>query len=200
MKKMMRRALIGAALTATAFCYGQQAEKKASETRPSTDQTAVAELPQEERSLQLTFTVQELDGNGKILNSRRFDTMVLANSPKGAGMSSIRAGAKVPVQTGGAGSFTYMEIGANFDVNRARIVKGNRLAMGVSSEISSFDATAGSESQPRAVHQNRWQGDVEIPIGGHKVIFSSDDLSSKKVMQIDLAVTPVVERANGTGK
>lgn len=191
METIMRRALVGVVLTATALCYGQQPESKAPEAKPSAGQTAVqAETAQDERSFQLAFTARELDPSGKILNSRRFDTMVLANSPRGAGMSNIRTGAKIPVPTGGAVSFTYMDIGANFDVNRARIVKGNNLAMQVSAEISSFDASPGSETQPRAIHQNRWQGDVEVPIGGHKVIFSSDDLSSKKVMQIELAVTP----------
>ena len=116
----------------------------------------------------------------------------MVSSSKGGG-SSIRTGAKIPVSTGGSGNFTYMDVGANFDVNRVRVVKGNRLAMGVTADISSFDPSANTEGRP-TIRQNRWMADVEIPIGGRKVIFGSDDLSSKKGLQIELAVTPVVER------
>jgi len=60
----------------------------------------------------------------------------------------------------------------------------------VSAEISGADTAAGDSSK-MPIRQNRWMGDVEIPIGGRKVIFSSDDLSSKKTLQIELAVVPV---------
>jgi hypothetical protein len=195
MEKTIRRVLLCAVMTTTVLCYGQKAEDKGKPDAPEgeTQTTQVAtqtEAPQQERSFQLTFTARELDANGKILNSRRFETMTSIGSLKAGGVTLIRAGAKIPVASGGT-NFTYVDIGADFDVGQPRIVKQNQLAMRVSVEISSIDNPTGSETQPRTIHQNRWQGDVEVPIGGHKVIFSSDDLSSTKVMQIELAVTPV---------
>jgi hypothetical protein len=195
MEKTIRRVLLCAVMTTTALGYGQQAEDNGRPDAPEgktqiTKPAGQTEAPQQERSFQLTFTSRELDANGKVVNSRRFETMTTIGSLKAGGVTLIRAGAKIPVAAGGT-SFTYVDIGANFDVGQPRIVKGNQLAMRVSAEISSIDNPTGSETQPRAIHQNRWQGDVEVPIGGRKVIFSSDDLSSKKAMEIELAVTPV---------
>lgn len=195
MGKTIRRVLLCAVMTTTALSYGQQKEDNGRPDAPEgkaqiTKPAGETEAPQQERSFQLTFTLRELDANGKALNSRRFETMTSIGSLKAGGVTLIRAGAKIPVAAGGT-NFTYVDIGANFDVGQTRIVKGNQLAMRVSAEISSIDNPTGSETQPRVIHQNRWQGDVEVPIGGHKVIFSSDDLSSKKVMEIELTVIPV---------
>lgn len=168
--------------------YAQSADKKAvTSAQNGPAQETNADAAQEERNFQLTFTARELDENGKVINTRRYDTM-LSVGPRG-GSSNIRTGAKVPLPTSPTSSqFTYMDVGANFDVNRPRIVKGNRLALLVTAEISSFDSPDSVEGKPRTIHQNRWTGDVEIPIGGRKVIFSADDLSSRKSMQIELSV------------
>lgn len=188
----MRRVLMCAVLAVAASCYGQQAEDKSKPDPPETKtQSVQAEAPQVERSFQLIFVVQEVNESGKIVNSRRYDTMATVGSPKGGG-GSIRAGARVPIKTGGGATpmFTYVEMGANFDANNPHIIQDNHLALQVTAEISSFDTETPFEGEPR-IRQNRWTGNVEVPIGGHKIIFSSDDLSSKKKMQIELTVTPV---------
>ncbi|WP_157466533.1 hypothetical protein [Edaphobacter aggregans] len=193
MRQAMRWMAMAAILATAVQGRGQSAGKGAetpSQLAPA-QPVAQSEPAQDERGFQLTFTARELDENGKVVNARKYDTMTTTESSKWGGTSNIRAGARVPISTG-ANSFTYLDLGANFDVSRVRIVKGNRLAMQVSAEISSFDATR-TEANP-TIQQNRWGGDVEVPIGGRKVIFSSDDLSSKKTLQIELAVTPVVER------
>jgi hypothetical protein len=191
----MRGALICVVLATAALCYGQQSESKrkseAAEAKAAQVAVEQTEAPQEERSFQLTFVARELDESGKVVNSRKFDTMVTTGW-KGAS-SSIRNGMKTPVPSGGNGAipqFQYVDIGANFDVSRPRIVKSNRLAMQVTAEISNADQP-NEKGGPPSIRQNRWAGDVEVPIGGRKVIFSSDDLSSKKTMQIELIVTPV---------
>ena len=186
--------LMGAVLLIASASYGQQEAKSSPNTAPAQAQAAI-EGSQDERNFELIFTAREMDENGKVVNSRHFDTTVTTGSPKGGGTGNIRSGVKVPVVTSsnpGASmqQFTYVDVGANFDVNHARVVKGNRLAMQVSAEISGADTAAGDSSK-MPIRQNRWMGDVEIPIGGRKVIFSSDDLSSKKTLQIELAVVPV---------
>jgi hypothetical protein len=199
LKMMMRWVLMSSVLVTATLGYGQVTESKGKAESPAAQpQTAQVqssgetEAGQDERSFQLTFVVRELDESGKVVNSRRYDTVVMASSKSGGGMGSIRTGTKLPVAVG-SGNGTYLDVGANFDVNRSRIVKGTRLVMYVSAEISSIDPTATTEGRPM-IRQNRWAGSVEIPIGGHKVIFSSDDLSSKRTMQIELTVTPVLER------
>jgi hypothetical protein len=189
-----------AAILVTATQGNAQSAGKGTETpAQSTSAQPVAtqaEGPRDERNFQLTFVARELNENGKVVNTRKYDTMASTDSPKNVigGMSNIRTGAKVPVPTGANSSqFTYVDVGANFDVSRVRVVKGNRLAMQVSAEISSFDPTATTGNTP-TIRQNRWTGDVEVPIGGRKIIFSSDDLSSKKALQIELAVTPALEK------
>ena len=191
--KPMRWMAMAAILATVVQGQGQSAGKSAETPAQLAPAQPVAqpEPAQDERSFQLTFTARELDENGKVVNARKYDTMTTAESSKWGGVSNIRTGARIPVPTG-ANTFTYTDVGANFDVSRVRILKGNRLVMWVSAEISSFDATR-TEANP-TIRQNRWAGDVEIPIGGRKVIFSSDDLSSKKALQIELAVTPVGEK------
>jgi len=200
MSKRTMRWMAMAAILATATQGPAQSAGKGTETPTQSERAqpvaAQAESPRDERNFHLTFVARELDENGKVVNTRKYDTMASTDSPKNVtgGMSNIRTGAKVAVPTGANNSqFTYMDVGANFDVSRVRVVKGNRLAMQVSAEISSFDSIATTANMP-TIRQNRWTGDVEVPIGGRKIIFSSDDLSSKKAVQIELAVTPVVEK------
>jgi len=192
-RKISRWILMSGVLLTAGLGYGQQAGKnttEATQAQPQASSGGQTEAVQEERNFELIFTARELDENGKVLNSRRFDTTVTTGSPKGGG-GQIRSGVKVPIPTGANSSqYTYVDVGANFDVNRARVAKGNRLAMQVSAEISGADTTA-KDSTAMPIRSNRWMGDVEVPIGGKKVIFSSDDLSSKKTLQIELAVVPV---------
>jgi hypothetical protein len=151
------------------------------------------EALQEERSFQLTFVVRELDENGKVVNSRKYDTMA-GTGPRANGGGNIRTGAKFAAPNGpNSTQFTYLDVGANFDVSRVRVIKSNRVAMQVTAEISSFDSPT-TNGGMATIRQNRWTGEVQVPIGGRTVFFSADDLSSKKSMQIELAVTPVVEK------
>jgi hypothetical protein len=149
------------------------------------------------RHYQVVFVAQELEG-GKAINSRRYVTDMTLQGP-GSGSGSIRTGSKIPLATGsysGAQSqvqtqFTYVDIGVNLDFNRARL-EGDRVFLFITAEISS----AGAESIIGGVHepiirQNKWSAGVTVPLGKPTVIFSSDDVSSKRTMQIELTVTPV---------
>jgi hypothetical protein len=192
--RTMRWFTMVAILASALAVHGQSSAGKGTETptqsaaaQPST------ETGQDDRVFQLTFTARELDENGKVVNTRKFVTTATAGPSKNGGGGNIRTGAKIPVATSGSGNFTYVDVGANFDVSRVRVVKGNRLAMQVTADISSVDSTVRVESNP-TIRQNRWMGEVEVPIGGRRIFFSSDDLASRRSMQIELAVTPDAER------
>jgi hypothetical protein len=178
---MLMVAVIGTAVTGR----GQQAPAKEAVPTP-----VGAVQPQDERAFLLAFVARELDENGKVVNSRRYDTMASLSSHLG---SKVRTGAKVPVTVigkAGGNENTYIDVGVNLDVSRARMIDGNRMAMQVSAEISSVDPATKDAEKP-VIRQNLWVGDVVVPIGEHKVIFSSDDLASKRTMQIEVTVTPV---------
>ena len=175
---MLMVAVIGTAVTA----MGQQAPAKEPGSSP-----AVAAQEQDDRTFLVSFVARELDENGKVVNSRRYDTMTGVGPNARAG--SIRTGAKLPIRSGN--EISYVDVGVSFDVTRTRIVDGKRLAMLVTADISSLDpATREATTQP-TIRQNRWTGEVQVPIGEHKVIFSSDDLASRRTMQIEVTVTRV---------
>jgi hypothetical protein len=191
MMKMLRWMLM-LAVIGTAVCgLGQQPVGKDKDTGVP---AAPASQEQDERSFLVSFYARELDQNGKEVNLRRFDTMTGVGNINGRS-NSIRTGAKIPILTGGkpgeAQGFTYVDVGVNIDVNRVRVVDGNRLAMQVSAEISSVDQAASASTNQPTIRSNRWMGEVQVPIGERKVIFRSDDLASKKTMQIEVAVTRV---------
>ena len=136
----------------------------------------------------LDFAVKEMD-SGKVVNSRRYSsTTATAGMPGDAGCS-IRTGSKVPVPaagTTGNSVFTYIDLGVNIDCRAAKEIDGN-LALNVTAEVSS----AATSQNPPVVRQNRWNSSIFVPLGKPVVIFSSDDLTSKGQMQIELTATPI---------
>jgi hypothetical protein len=174
---LMVVAVIGTAVTG----MGQQAPAKDAGSPP-----AVAAQEQDDRTFLVSFVARELDENGKVVNSRRYDTMTGVGPNARAG--SIRTGAKLPIRSGN--EISYVDVGVSFDVTRTRIVDGKRFAMLVTADVSSLDPATREATQP-TIRQNRWTGEVQVPIGEHKVIFSSDDLASRRTMQIEVTVTRV---------
>jgi len=133
----------------------------------------------------LDFVVQELE-NGKAVNARHYSTTVSTD----AGTSVIRTGNKLPVATGGSGTdnrqFTYVDVGVNID---CRVTKetGADLGLFVSAEVSS----AATTSNPPLIRQTKWSSNVIVPIGKATVIFSSDDVTSKGQMQLELTASAI---------
>jgi hypothetical protein len=146
--------------------------------------SAPAESSPTEKFYRLDFVVQEVEG-GKVVNGRTY--FVIASTESQA---FLRTGNKVAVQTGGGG-VNYMDIGVNVDCNRLREV-GKDLSLLVSAEVSSVaPPTEGVTNAPPVVRQNRWNSRIIIPLRKPTVIFSSDDLNSKRKMQLELTATPI---------
>ena len=139
----------------------------------------------------LDFVVKELDG-GKVVNARHYSTTIEVGHGDPSYKGAIRAGNKVPVTTTddhGGGQFTYIDVGVNIDCNAAKEIEGS-LAISVSAEISS----AATQARPPLIRQTKWSSNVIVPIGKPTVIFSSDDVTSKGQMQLELAATPIQAR------
>ena len=131
----------------------------------------------------LEFTVREVDGT-RALSSRTY-SMVAANSRADSPNFSIRAGSKVPIPSS-PGSF--FELGVNIDCYAIRELE-NELSLNVTAEISSAqDATAPTSP---IIRQNKWSSSVVVPIRKPTLIFSSDDLTTKRQIQLELTATPI---------
>ena len=134
----------------------------------------------------LDFTLKELEG-GKIVNSRNYQMMVKADENSNF-TSSIRSGGKVPF--GG----NYIDVGVNIDVKRVAHITKDELALDVVSEVSgSVEPGDGQvrQSGPPIVRQSRWNSTVLVTLRKPQTIFSSDDATSKRVMQLELTATPI---------
>lgn len=129
----------------------------------------------------LDFVVKEVQ-DGKTVNSRSYSTVTMVG---GRDRSSIRAGTKMPVQTG------YVDVGVNIDCFSVQRVQ-NRLAILVSAELSTVTSSQ-DKAAPIAppVRQNKWTSPVIFPIGKPTVLFSSDDLASNRTLQLEVTATPV---------
>ena len=160
--------------------------------------TGAAQTPQAPKSAEplkfykLEFVVKEVEG-AKVLNSRAYSMTVAANAPEAA---AIRAGTRVPVvSTLTGGQYQFLAVGVNIDCRAVR--EGPReLSLLLTAEISSLPteqpspATTGPPIPPM-VRQNKWSSSVIVPLKQPTLVFSSDDLASKRQMQLQLTATPI---------
>jgi hypothetical protein len=154
--------------------------------------TCFAEDAAPSKFYKLDFVVKEVEG-GKVLNARSYSAIVAGD--KGC---VIRTGSKVPFPTqagpgvGGAAPSTYsfLEVGVSIDCHHVREAT-NGLSLDVNADISSLLQESSSLSSPPVVRQNKWGSIVLVPLRKPSVLFSSDDLTSKHQMQLELTATPI---------
>lgn len=85
----------------------------------------------------------------------------------------------------------YTDVGVNFDVNTFQVLSATRVVMNIRAELSSLDPSSDQTKGQPVIRQNKWSGNEQMVLGERKVIFSSDDLTSKNKLQIELTVTRV---------
>ena len=148
------------------------------------------------RFYRLDFVVKELEG-GKVLNARTYSAMASTGElppPLGNRACSIRTGSKVPIPTvaGGPGQFTYLDLGVSIDCYEIK-EELPALALRVEADISSAvqESSPGSPTPP-VIRQNKWTSGVLVFIKKPTVLFSSDDVSGKHQMQLELTATPIL--------
>jgi hypothetical protein len=148
--------------------------------------SALAQSADASKFYKLDYVVKEVEG-GKVVNSRAFSTMLPVSLPgREKERSSIRAGGKVPVTTGN--STQFYDIGVNLDTMELRVGPGE-VSMYITADVSTI-AQEGLGTMPMT-RQNRWQGSVVVPLKKPTVVFASDDVSSKRQLQLELTATPV---------
>ncbi len=139
----------------------------------------------------LDFVLKELD-ESRVLSQKTYSTFMSTDErQKGA---SIRSGTKVPYQSGG-GNNNYVDVGVNIDCQRIQEVNG-QLVVQVSADVSSVPAagnTPGENAVPGmpVMRQNRWNSSAVVAIAKPTTLFSSDDLNTKRKLQLDLTATAI---------
>ena len=137
----------------------------------------------------LDFALKETEG-GKLVNSRAYQMMVRTNETN---MSSIRSGGRVPVSSGEK-SVTYIDVGVNIDVRRVNHSVKDELNFEVTSEVSGTIDPPSPQTPfvgPPVIRQSRWNSIVAVPLRKPTVVFSSDDPTSKRQLQLEITATPI---------
>jgi hypothetical protein len=180
----VKTALFLLGLGVASACLGQEEQSKRAEPQP--------------RFYRLDFVVKELE-NDKIINSRVYSSTLSANTREGV-PSSIRAGSRVPyAQTsfspgGGIASkqYNFYDIGVYIDSREARELSSGQLALSLSVDVSSLLVTKESNAElPPSVRNTKWSSPVVVPIKKPTTVFSSDDPSGNRKMQLELTATPI---------
>ena len=106
----------------------------------------------------------------------------------------IRTGSKVPYSTSADGrEYSYLDVGVSIDCFHV-VEMHDTISVAVTADISSImeePTLASAATRQPVVRQNKWQAGVVVPIKKPTVVFSSDDLTTKRQMQIELTATPI---------
>ncbi len=156
-------------------------------TAAASGQTNPAASPAEQpKFYNLEFQVKEVEA-GKVVNGRSYYLMISTESNP----AQLRTGGKMAYAMGGPGQFNFFDVGVNIDCRSAR-ERGGELALMINADISSVLPTPeGVTNAPPMIRQNRWGSNVIVPLRKPTVIFSSDDSSGKRKMQLELTATPI---------
>ncbi len=162
-----------------------------------------SKTPESQKFYRLEFVVKEVEG-GKVLNARAYVTTAAADLRESR--TQIRAGGRVPYQTVTLGdssknpisAFQYLDVGVNIDCSNIKeLARG--LSLFVSADISSVPTDNGGPTTDSrgpvlapTIRQNRWSSVTIVPLKKPTLIFSSDDPTTKRQMQLELTVTPIM--------
>ena len=166
---------------------------------PTPEAKPAPELP---HYFHFDFAVKEVD-EGKVTNSRTY-TIVMAVRRAGnvkydfsqLNQSSLRSGNRIPVITGksdaagASAQYQYIDVGVNVDVVNPVEWQG-QLMMVVRCDVSNVPGGVDTNTPNPVIRQARWDSSVVVPIGKPTTIFSSDDVSSKRTLQLELTATPI---------
>lgn len=160
--------------------------KVLAQEQPNNQPPSAHESAPPEHFYRLDFVVEEINAEGKVVNSRNYSTAVSTNTH---GTMSIRSGSKIPIITGSSSDgkepstsvntqFQYIDVGADFDIHNVHEVS-SQLAFDVTTALSSVATAIDPNLHEPVIRQDKWQASVLIPIGKQSVVFSSDSVDSK---------------------
>ncbi|HZU28064.1 MAG TPA: hypothetical protein VFA04_21215 [Bryobacteraceae bacterium] len=149
--------------------------------------SAIAQDAAPAKFYKLDFVVREVEG-GHVLNARQYSTVVITGEKTPTAV--IQTGSKVPFQSSPS-SIQYADVGVNIDCDRV-LEQGSDLSLSVSADISSVpESISGSITAAPVVRQNKWRSNVLVPIRKPSVVFTADDTSSRRQMQLEVTATPM---------
>jgi hypothetical protein len=140
------------------------------------------------RFLRLDFVIREFEDN-KPVSAKTYSAMTTTDE-RSRGVS-IRTGNKVPYQAG-PNSWNYTDVGVNIDAQKTVVEANGQITVTLVADITTMPAPSESVN-PMLPHirQNRWNGVVTLVPGKATLLYSSDDLNSKRKLQVELTATPV---------
>ena len=146
------------------------------------------EVRPEQRYYRIEFILKELNDDGRVVNSRTYNTSVSTDSKN----SSLRIGTKIPVRSNEkTGEINYTDVGVNIDCMLLRET-AQGLALQVSGDVRSLASLSGDgQGAAPIIRQNYWSLITAVPIGKPTVVFSSDNLENKGRMQVEVTATPI---------
>jgi hypothetical protein len=156
--------------------------------------TCLAQNSEQTKFYKLEFVVKEVEA-GKVLNARAYSITASNLEPPSMAACTIRTGSKVPtpITSSGAGgmNFTFLDVGVSIDCYSIRDSQTG-LTLTVSADISSILQETATPANPPVIRQNKWAAHVIVPFKKPTVLFSSDDATTKRQMQLELTVTPIL--------
>ena len=144
--------------------------------------TCLAQEAAPPKFYKLDFVVKEVEGT-KVINARTYSGVISTEHS-----CSIRTGSKVPYSTGN--QYTFLDVGVSIDCRSVKETPGG-LTMNVDADISSVLESTTPTNLPPTVRQNKWASYVVVPIKKPTVLFSSDDLTTRHQMQVEVTATPI---------
>jgi hypothetical protein len=174
--------------------------KTLAQDQPSQQPAKAQQVDHSEHFYHLDFVVEDVNTEGKVVNSRSYSTTV-SNVPRGDVSGSIRSGSKVPIATGTYSDgkepsalintqFQYIDVGADFDVHDVHEVS-SQLAFYLVAALSSVASAPDPNLHEPLIRQNKWQAEVLIPIGKQSTVFSSDSVDSKGSTRVLVTATAI---------
>lgn len=176
-------------------------EAKPAPTAPAA-KPEVTEVP---HYFHLNFVVKEVE-DGKVTNSRSYSTIIAVHRPGSnkRDSGSLRSGYRVSIATGSFGSplsgggtapitqtqYQYIDVGVSIDVENPLEFQ-NQLALDLRCDVTNSPGGVDTNAQNPIIRQVRWNSSLIVPIGKPTTVFSSDDVSSKKTLQLELTATPI---------
>jgi hypothetical protein len=190
------RTLASIALLATLFAMplcikAQTAPAKEAAVPPGEHHDELTPVSEREY-IHLSFNLNELDENGKVINTRHFDAMTYAHPQGHDGGGTIHVDDNVPVTDKEGHMVRSFSLRSDISFSHLYVIDQNHISLTVSADTSSLlfpTVVPVADDEHPVIRSNNWTGMVLMPIGERKVIFSSDDLASKHTLQLELLVT-----------
>jgi hypothetical protein len=137
------------------------------------------------KNYKLEFVIKEVEGS-KILNSRSYSMLI-----SGADRSNIRAVSKVPWanKQGASTEVQQISVGVSIDVRGLKEIDG-RLSFIAGVDVSAVAGDGTVQSTP-IIRQNTWSSTVVVAFRKPTIVFTSDNMDSKRQMQVEITAIPL---------